>query len=90
MQSMSVRLWLNSVGLPELRVSSYENKGKQMKVIDLPTSIKSTTDSVSLCIVMSHISGHHRIMEAARGALVMMVLEMGSTGHLDAHIGVAS
>jgi hypothetical protein len=28
--------------------------------------------------------------EAARGALVMMVLEMGSKGHLDAHIGVAS
>jgi hypothetical protein len=28
--------------------------------------------------------------EAARGALVMMVLEMGPRGHLDAHIGVAS
>jgi hypothetical protein len=28
--------------------------------------------------------------EATRGALVMMVLEMGSKGHLDAHIGVAS
>lgn len=35
---------------------------------------------------MSHISGHQRIMVAARGALVMMVLEMGSQGDLDTPI----
>lgn len=39
---------------------------------------------------MSHVSGHHRIMEPPEGALVTMVLEMGSKGHLDTHIGIHS
>ena len=32
---------------------------------------------------VSHVSGHHRIMEPPEGALVTMVLEMGSKGLLD-------
>jgi hypothetical protein len=36
---------------------------------------------------MSHVSGHQRIMVAAPGALVMMVLEMGTKGDLDAPRG---
>jgi hypothetical protein len=39
---------------------------------------------------MSHVSGHRRIMEPPEGALVTMVLEMGSKGLLDARIEIRS
>lgn len=39
---------------------------------------------------VSHVSGHHRIMEPPEGALVTMVLEMGSKSLLDARIEIRS
>lgn len=54
------------------------------------SNFKTAQQSLYIKKRVSHVSGHHRIMEPPEGALVTMVLEMGSKSLLDARIEIRS